>query len=535
MNQKKSKNPKKQSNFKLNNVKLKQATSAFGLASQPYRVELDSRHDELVKIEIPLDSTLCADREVNPSTIRLFQWDSGAEKFRMIEGSRVDDHWTNVRARIHESGIYVAAGASSSPWVQHAVSILRSFGSLLYNRKTEPIIREKICQLILCPPMFGGVFEEIGDPSQHGLPSSPPRNICDICLNGNLGNAIDLYPDFDRPFPVPFNPFIPEIPDPIIPPVDNPCVLCDLEGFLQANPGIKKKIIWRDPAPRNYKDWTDDEKLDLAKAFNTIRTGGEVGLPETAPATAPNEENLKTHIQSTDAWKAYIAHLAHTLVVETCGWVDWSITGYSEAELGLLLDSDSLFMALNDETYAFQVAMHGRSSYGDPTRVYRWLRKEGIVASDHLSTVGRLLEWCRDHLSHYLGGVSPDNMENHWQYRGFPPVERIISGTEASFGFRHWTAGCWGTSGFLPLVLRTINLPATFVINCGHAQPYFPSLDLYLSHGDDPYNQNTKEAQAAGTEMLIDQDTFVSWFDESNPNRCDNIGRHAREFAEVDS
>lgn len=49
-------------------------------------------------------------------------------------------------------------------------------------------------------------------------------------------------------------------------------------------------------------------------------------------------------------------------------------------------------------------------------------------------------------------------MHNHWQYRGWPPVERIISGTnDPVLGVRHWTAGCRGTSGFLRLVLRTTN------------------------------------------------------------------------------
>jgi hypothetical protein len=163
--------------------------------------------------------------------------------------------------------------------------------------------------------------------------------------------------------------------------------------------------------------------------------------------------------------------------------------------------------------------------------VYRWLRDAALVASTPLDTIARVLEWCRDNMTHFLYAATPDNMEDHWQYRGLPPVERIIAGTTSSFGFRHWTAGCWGTSGFLRLVLRTVNVPATLVTNCGHAQPYFPTVERYLSHGDDPYNRNTRDSGASGLDLLLDSATFEEWFDPANPERCDNVGRRPRELA----
>lgn len=314
-------------------------------------------------------------------------------------------------------------------------------------------------------------------------------------------------------------------------PVPGPrCASCDLASYLDCNPGVRRAIVWRDPAARRYDAWSATQKADLAAAFDTIRAGGEVGLPEAVPATAPAPGALHTRLSAADAWRAYVAHLAQTLVVDSCGWVDWRIPGYSSHQLRLLLDSDAMFTA-GAAGYELRTFPHGNASQGDPTRVYRWLRSEGLVGPDPLTTVGLVLEWCRDNMAHFLYGATPENMEAHWQYRGFPPVERIIAGTTSPHGTRHWTAGCWGTSGFLRLVLRTVNVPATLVSNCGHAQPYFPTLGRYLSHGDDPYNRNTREAGAAGTDLLLDQATFDAWFGPDVPDRCDNIGRRPRELA----
>lgn len=498
--------------YKLTKTKLEAAKAAFGLASSPYAVKLEAGFDELQEIQIPLDRKLCNKLEVNPATIRVFRWDEKVERFELVEGSGIDERWQSARARIFEPGIYVAAGANSNPWVGGAVSTLRTFGPLLHNADLEPIIRHRLCPVILCPGFLGGVFEEIGEPGQHGLPPLPPGGICEICTGGGLGHAVDLWPE-------PVGPM-------------RRCGSCNLNDYLRCNPRIRRFIIWQGASALRYDSWTAAQKSDLASAFNTIRTGGEVGLPETAPTVAPVAGALHTQMTPTVAWEAYIAHLAHTLVVDSCGWVDWSIRSYTDQELRLLLHSESMFVRDAAGNYLMNTYPQGRASHGDPTRVYNWLRSEGLVASHHDTTIGRVLEWCRDNMSHYLGGPNPDNMQAHWQYRGFPPVERIIAGTTSPHGSRHWTAGCWGTSGFLRLVLRTINVPSTMVSHCGHSQPFFPTIDSYLSHGDDPYNRNSVDAVAAGTDLLVDADTFEDWFDEDDPDHCDNIGRRPRELIE---
>ena len=82
--------------------------------------------------------------------------------------------------------------------------------------------------------------------------------------------------------------------------------------------------------------------------------------------------------------------------------------------------------------------------------MYDFLDKEKLIGMTRWGTIGRLLGWCRDELTHFDGEDTPENYEKHWQYQGYPPVERIFSGTNhPDLGFQHYTAGCFGTTGFL--------------------------------------------------------------------------------------
>ena len=70
---------------------------------------------------------------------------------------------------------------------------------------------------------------------------------------------------------------------------------------------------------------------------------------------------------------------------------------------------------------------------------------------------------------------------------------------------------------------------------CGHELAFFPTENLYLDHGDDPYNFNVKNSIKPMTDFLIDEATYKSWFtsdltvnilDENSP-ACANIGKVA--------
>ena len=149
-------------------------------------------------------------------------------------------------------------------------------------------------------------------------------------------------------------------------------------------------------------------------------------------------------------------------------------------------------------------------------------------------TIGRLLDWCRAGMSHYVGSLDPTVAQAFWQYNGYPLVERVISGTtHPQYGFAHWTLGCPGTTSFLNAVLRTVNTPVERVRADGHATPHFMSENLYLSHGDDPYDRLlTTTPPIPIDELLLDQKTFTAWFDPNLTSQVqqDNVGRRCVEL-----
>jgi hypothetical protein len=161
-----------------------------------------------------------------------------------------------------------------------------------------------------------------------------------------------------------------------------------------------------------------------------------------------------------------------------------------------------------------------------------------LLAPSRVGTIVGVLDWSRTNLRHFSGGWATSNVYDQWQYRGFPPVSAMIQGTltqsQPSAGRNHLTGGCWGTTGFLKAILRTVNVPVELVRPGGHAQPHFIEDGLYLSHGDDPYNQLTTSVPPMPiAEILIDQAKFAGWFGAgvSDADRSDNVGRRPVELS----
>jgi hypothetical protein len=174
-----------------------------------------------------------------------------------------------------------------------------------------------------------------------------------------------------------------------------------------------------------------------------------------------------------------------------------------------------------------------------PTVTYSFLVDNGLIGATRVETIGKLLDWSR-HLAHFSGGLTTINFEGHWQYRGYPPVSRTIAGTVAApvnSMFGHWTRGCWGTTGFLKNVLMSVNIPVVkkWVLDpaCTHATPYFPSENLYMSHGDDPYGffrEGTTTVVPPIGAFLIDAATYTQWFTGPTEYVCSNVSRRDAEL-----
>lgn len=180
----------------------------------------------------------------------------------------------------------------------------------------------------------------------------------------------------------------------------------------------------------------------------------------------------------------------------------------------------------------------GASLIAPPRYTLAFLRNSNLVGATRAETIGRLLDWARDNLVHFFGAADFGTMEQHWQYRGLPPITRVIAGTTSTYpgngiGFAHWTAGCQGTVGFVRNVLRAVNIPVHILRVCKHGQLHFLTEDTYLNHGDDPYNLGFKASGRPAADLLLDDATYTSWFGANQDNHdlnCGNVGRRAVEL-----
>lgn len=289
-----------------------------------------------------------------------------------------------------------------------------------------------------------------------------------------------------------------------------------------------------------YADWPAGDREELDR-----RAAGDPGLP---PLRDPmpnivadllaDDEDAETLLSDDDAHAYYLASVANSLEAERRHTYPWSMDDLSDDGLAILLDSRSFFTRDTD---------HGRDGYdvrfvvhAPPRDIVSFLESEKIVGTTRRQTIERLLEWSHRSLFHALYGWEAKTMEDHWQYRGVPPVSRVIHGTTylgppgGPSGVQHFTAGCHGTNSFLASMLRAVNIPVVYRTAAGHATPYFPSEGLYLSHGDDPYSRLTWATPPMPMgELLITKAQWESWFGEqvSEEDRLRNISGRTAELA----
>ena len=344
-------------------------------------------------------------------------------------------------------------------------------------------------------------------------------------------------------------------PWPAKPPRRRPINRRSLASFLARHPQVAKALIWRgdDPTqapngvPTSFPQWTPAQKAELADTWRRIRTGSykpyrtrtRIGL-----VLSPNGELFSTTFAPKLAWKIYVAYVAQSLAVEADHLVGWSVDDYTPAQLTWLFDSKSLFHYSWGLDRYFTPRWHssleslGAAQPGDSIGTFEYALGHGFIGADPTQTIERVLDWCRANLAHFYGDYAPANLFDHWGARTWPTVGRILAGTRHSqFGFAHWTAGCWGTAGFLRLLLRTLNIPASLEEVDGHALPHFhlppsaagASRDLYLSHGDDPYNSLWRATPPVPIgELPLKQTEYDAWFGPNAiipPTTSSNVSR----------
>ena len=333
----------------------------------------------------------------------------------------------------------------------------------------------------------------------------------------------------------------------------------NLDNWLAANASIRDAIQWEgtDRYMHAYSTWTAEQKAQLAAACDSVRRGESAGLPVAPPLDiyppTGSGSVWSTNFAPDLAWQYYLAYIAQSIMGESRGWFNWSLNSYSADELAMLFNSRYQFAYRFDmgkyiiaKQYMYQdpgIVDYGATTPGDPGRIFGFLFNNNIIGATRLDTIINLMDWCRPRLVHFEGGYDSANLEDIWQFGGFPPAERIIEGTvqtsQPGLGLQHWTAGCWGTTAFLRLLLRTANIPVQAMrLYCPnyvtHSTPHFASENLYLSHGDDLYGKTDYAIPPIPSgDILIDQATFDAWFGAavSEQESCDNIGRTKVELA----
>jgi hypothetical protein len=311
-------------------------------------------------------------------------------------------------------------------------------------------------------------------------------------------------------------------------------------------------------ADYQYQEWTDAEKNDLREAFDAARKFGKNGFRDYAgPALEDVPVNqdpitydfdVKTALdEKQQAWPIYIATVGMMLAAEVDEWYPWSLHDYDWSSLGILLDGTKWFHPsagikdLGQEHSLYPGAMMVRHAFEEttpapPALLMAFIGAHRLIGDSPLTTVEKMLDWSRWNLSHFIGGWDAANLEAHWQYRGLPPVTRILQGTpwpfpqeQAQFpGLYHWTAGCHGTEAFLKAMFRVLNIPTSRVRTIatdGHTSVYFPELDAYLAHGDDPYDPRSKSIHPFPARLLlVDSSTYNTWLPADGSGKI-NIDR----------
>jgi hypothetical protein len=256
---------------------------------------------------------------------------------------------------------------------------------------------------------------------------------------------------------------------------------------LLAIPKIRNNILWHGFQPngqfseKTYDQWSTAQKTDLEQAILLLEREGRHAL--TLPPVLVNGSSFSLQ----DAWKIYLAHVAHCLWTEVNGIVPWHLVDFRDDDLKLLLDSRTLMVVHNTtpNTYSFYSQLMGNITAWNPLISYQFLSNLEMIKPTQTATIFAVTDWMRAHLIHISGGT---DYSDQYGYAGPPPADRVLYPLE---GKRHITAGCWGTTGLYAALLRSVNIPVKSrkiqLIGGTHSNPGFPTAGLALVHGDDPY------------------------------------------------
>ena len=171
--------------------------------------------------------------------------------------------------------------------------------------------------------------------------------------------------------------------------------------------------------------------------------GGLTDTPANLHGNVADDSVTVNQVVSPDyMWNLYIAHVALALALETTQRLPWSIGSYTGSSLRDLFDSSRMAWNVPNGnfsmgTYAqFVPALRAdnrpKTAFAPPKWTYPFLVQAGLIGNTRRDTIGRVLEWMRQNLVHFFGADTYGTCDAVWQYRGYPPLSRMVNRNDRS-------------------------------------------------------------------------------------------------------
>lgn len=316
------------------------------------------------------------------------------------------------------------------------------------------------------------------------------------------------------------------------------------QQFQIENPRIFEQMIWA--SSRNNEGnsiiYSNPNMERLAYYLALLESGQP--FPYTAPPAGftrrVSGENMK-YFTEEEALNMWLPHIAVSLYVELNKIVPWSMKGYTDEELAWLFDARKVFRYKYAGIEGYTMHIHYLSPDGmdgitdwNPFYTLEFLKSKKIIGlktttvaaskptirspgeivvpdttaikEAQKKAIYALTQWMRANLVHESSTSGPEH-RILYGYDGLYPLDKVLNPPE---GAESMTAGCPGVTSMYGAMLGLINIPVKKSSSMErHIAPIFPTVNLALIHGDDPYVlyylRGTKEIPAQDLFVTIDK------------------------------
>ena len=269
----------------------------------------------------------------------------------------------------------------------------------------------------------------------------------------------------------------------------------DLSAYHDTMEALGDSLIWEDAAGlHTYASWPASVRSAVDYSLTRMMEGKDPFPTHVRPYyPVPQSGSLDSGYYTT-FWARYVygMFVAHSIWVEVNHQVPWSVMSMTAAQRALLFDSRGFFRYRADvNAYRLESGTSGYVSPWSPIPLYRFARDLDLVGIDQEATIYAAVDWVRSYVRHLN---TADDTEEMWDWpNGFQPPERVLF---AKPGQRHVSNGCWGTTGLLKTLLRTVNVPVqqgfAQLSSGNHSRVVFPTIGRTMIHSDDPYSGYTR-------------------------------------------